>query len=179
MSKRILVISTSPRQGGNSDTLADAWAQGAQSAGHQVEKISLSDKTIRFCRGCLSCQSTQRCPIHDDAEDIVQRMEQADVLVFATPIYYYSMCGQMKTLLDRANPLYSADYRFRQVYLLASAAEDDEHAMDGAVRGLQGWVDCFEKARLVGSVFAGGVTNPGEIQGHSVLETAYQMGRSC
>ena len=105
MRKKILVLSTSPRKGGNSDTLADEFIRGAREAGHDVEKISLFDRDIQFCKGCLSCQKTQRCIIQDDAAAIVQRMCTADVLVFATPIYYYGMCGQMKTLLDRANPL--------------------------------------------------------------------------
>ncbi len=177
MSKTVLVISTSPRKNGNSDALADAFIRGAQQAGNQVEKINLYDKSIGFCKGCLTCQSTQRCIINDDASAIAQRMLTADVIVFATPIYYYGMCGQMKTLLDRANPLYSADYRFRDIYLLAAAAEEDEHTVDGAVTGLQGWIDCFEKARLAGTVFAGGVTAVGEIQNHPALEKALELGQ--
>ncbi len=177
MSKQILVISTSPRKGGNSDTLADAFIQGAREAGHKVEKINLYDKNIGFCKGCLTCVKTQRCVIHDDAADIARQMLTADVLVFATPIYYYGMCGQMKTMLDRSNPLYSAEYCFRDIYLLAAAAEEDEHTVDGTVTGLQGWIDCFEKARLAGTVFAGGVTAVGEIQGHAALERAHEMGR--
>lgn len=177
MSKKVLVLSTSPRKGSNSDALADAFVQGAKEAGHDVEKISLIDQTIQFCKGCLSCQKTQRCIIHDDAADIVQRMCGAEVIVFATPIYYYGMCGQMKTLLDRSNPLYSAEYQFRDIYLLAAAAEQEEHTVDGAVTGLQGWIDCFEQARLAGTVFAGGVTDVGEIQGHQALKTAYEMGK--
>lgn len=177
MSKTVLVISTSPRKNGNSDALADAFIRGAQQAGNQVEKINLYDKTIGFCKGCLTCQSTQRCIINDDASAIAQRMLTADVIVFATPIYYYGMCGQMKTLLDRANPLYSADYRFRDIYLLAAAAEEDEHTVDGAVTGLQGWIDCFEKARLAGTVFAGGVTAVGEIQNHPTLAKAQELGQ--
>lgn len=177
MSKTVLVISTSPRKNGNSDALADAFIRGAQQAGNQVEKINLYDKTIGFCKGCLTCQSTQRCIINDDASAIAQRMLTADVIVFATPIYYYGMCGQMKTLLDRANPLYSADYRFRDIYLLAAAAEEDKHTVDGAVTGLQGWIDCFEKARLAGTVFAGGVTAVGEIQNHPALAKALELGQ--
>ena len=84
----------------------------------------------------------------------------------------------MKTMLDRANPLFSADYAFRDIYLLAAAAEEDEHTVDGAITGLQGWIDCFEKARLTGTIFAGGVTAAGEIQGHSALQTAYEMGKN-
>lgn len=178
MSKTVLVLSTSPRKGGNSDALADAFVRGAQKAGNQVEKITLYDKTIGFCKGCLSCQNTQRCIIRDDADAITQKMLAADVLAFATPIYYYGMCGQMKTLLDRANPLFPADYQFRDIYLLAAAAEADEHTVDGAVTGLQGWIDCFEKARLAGTVFAGGVTAVGEIQGHPALQRAFDLGKT-
>ena len=81
MSKKILVISTSPRKNGNSDLLANEFVRGAQVAGHQVEKISLYDKTISFCRGCLSCLNTQRCVIHDDADTIAQKMKTADSIV--------------------------------------------------------------------------------------------------
>ena len=105
MHKRVLVLSTSLRKGGNSDTLADAFIQGVREAGHTAEKVTLYDKTIGFCRGCLTCVQTQRCTIDDDANAIVRQMRTADVLAFATPIYYYGMCGQMKTLLDRSNPL--------------------------------------------------------------------------
>lgn len=178
MHKNILILSTSPRKGGNSDTLADALIQGVREAGHTAKKITLHDKNIGFCKGCLTCVKTQRCVIRDDADVIVQKMRTADILVFATPIYYYGMCGQMKPLLDRANPLYSADYRFRDVYLLVAAAERDGHTVDGAVTGLQGWIDCFEKARLAGTVFAGGVTAVGEIQGHTALKQAYEMGKN-
>ena len=110
MSKKILVISTSPRMGGNSETLADEFTRGAREAGHETEKICLYDKTIEFCKGCLACQKTERCMIHDDAAAIVERMRQADVLVFATPVYFYEMSGQMKTLLDRTNPLFLGEY---------------------------------------------------------------------
>ena len=85
MSKHVLVISTSPRKGGNSDTLADQFVRGAQQAGTQVETVTLYDKTIGFCKGCLSCQNTQHCIIHDDAETIAQKMLTADVIAFATP----------------------------------------------------------------------------------------------
>ena len=177
MKKKVLVISTSPRKGGNSDMLADALVRGAREAGHDVEKVALRDKAIGFCRGCLACQRTGRCVLRDDAEGIVEKMRSADVLAFATPIYYYGMSGQMKAMLDRANPLFPSDYAFRDVYLLSAAAEDGEHTADGAAAGLRGWIDCFEKARLAGTVFAGGVTAVGEIQGHPALEEAYNLGK--
>ena len=110
MGKKVLVLSTSPRAGGNSETLADEFMRGAAEAGHDVKKICLYDKKINFCKGCLACQATQKCVIHDDAETIVAQMKQADVLVFAAPIYFYEMSGQMKTLLDHTNPLFPAKY---------------------------------------------------------------------
>ncbi len=177
MKKRVLVISTSLRNNSNSEILADAFLDGAQSAGHEAEKVSLKNKTLAFCRGCLACQKTGNCVLHDDAEEIVEKMSHADVLVFATPIYYYEMSGQMKTLIDRANPLFTADYAYRKVYLLATAAEDDTHAMDGALKGLQGFIDCYEKAELAGTVFAGGVDAPGTAEDHAAVKEAYEMGR--
>ena len=178
--KTVLIISTSPRKGGNSEILADAFAKGAREAGHQAEKICLYDKSISFCKGCLVCQKTQRCVIRDDADAIAQTMRSAEVIVFATPVYFYEMCGQMKTLLDRTNPLFPSDYAFRDIYLLASAADGAESAMDGAVKGLQGWIDCFEKARLKGVVRGVGVTGVGEIQNvPAALKAAYDLGRQA
>lgn len=177
MSKNVLVISTSLRKNSNSDALAAAFARGAKEAGHETEHISLIGKAIGFCHGCLACQKTLRCVIHDDADAVAQKMLTADVLVFATPIYYYEMSGQMKTMLDRANPLFPADYAFRDVYLLATAAEEEETAMDGALKGMEGWIECFPKARLAGTVFGGGVTEPGDIKDHPSLLKAKEMGK--
>ncbi|MCI8284051.1 MAG: flavodoxin family protein [Firmicutes bacterium] len=176
MAKRVLVISTSLRSGSNSEILADSFINGAVSSGSDVEKISLKDKRIAFCRGCLACQKTQKCVIDDDAVKIAEKMKSADVIVFATPIYYYEMSGQMKTLLDRANSLYPSDYAFRDIYLLSVAAEDEEGVDEGAVHGLNGWIECYEKCSLAGTVFAGGVNSAGDIDGHSALKKAYEMG---
>ena len=178
MSKKVLIISTSFRKGGNSETLADEFARGAKEAGHQVEKICLYDKTIHFCKGCLACQKTGHCIIQDDADSIIQKMQVAEVIVFATPIYYYEMCGQMKTMLDRSNPLFPFDYKFQDIYLLASAADSNESAIDGAVKGLQGWIDCFEKATLKGVVRGVGLDNIGAIKESPVLHKAYHIGNT-
>lgn len=178
MPKHILIITTSLRPHSNSDALAEAFASGAQEAGHSVETISLKGKRIAFCQGCLACQRTQKCVIADDAVPLAQKVKEADVLVFATPVYYYGLSGQLKTLLDRCNPLFTTEYRFRDVYLLATAAEDEKTTVEGSVQGLRGWVDCFEKASLTATIFAGGVTNAGEIQGHEALARAYEAGKT-
>ncbi len=178
MSKRILIIKTSLRSNSNSDALADAFAKGAAESGNTVEEISLQGKNIAFCRGCLACQQLGRCVIQDDAISIAEQMKTAEVIVWATPIYYYEMSGQMKTLIDRANSLFPSDYAFRDIYLLTAAAEDEDGVDEGAIHGLNGWIACYEKARLAGTVFAGGVNDAGDIKGHPALQQAYEMGKS-
>ncbi len=178
MSKKVLIISTSPRKGGNSEALAKEFAKGVQEAGHSAEIVSLHDKTIGFCKGCLACQKTMRCVIHDDADVIAQKMLTAEVIAFATPIYFYEMSGQMKTMLDRSNPLFPSDYAFRDIYLLATAADGEESAMDGAIKGLQGWIDCFGKTSLKGVVRGISVTDVGDIEGKSALREAYELGKA-
>ena len=177
MKKNVLIISSSPRKGGNSETLAASFARGAQEAGHQVETVYLREKQLDFCRGCFACLKIGRCVINDDAVEIAARMHDADVLVFATPVYYYSVSGQLKTMLDRANPLYDTDYAFTKAYLLATAAEDTPETFEGTEKAVQGWVDCFPRCTLAGTVYAGGVNELGEISGRPALEQAYQMGR--
>ena len=174
----ILVIATSLRPKSNSDTLAMEMIRGAEEAGHKVEFVSLKNKQISFCKGCLACQKTEKCVIKDDAVEIAEKVKLADTLVFVTPIYYYEMSGQMKTLLDRLNPLFPSDYSFRKVYLLSTAAEEEAYVPNRALAGLGGWVDCFEKAELAGSLFCGRLNDSGEAEKHvKGLEKAYAFGK--
>lgn len=175
--KKVLIITTSLRPGSNSELLAQEFARGAESAGHQVELLSLVGKQIAFCRGCLACQKLGRCVMTDDAQTIADKVKEAEVVVFATPVYYYGMSGQMKTLLDRMNCLYPADYAFRDIYLIGSAADDADTALDRTVCGLEGWIECFEKCRLAGVVKGAGNESAGDVRGKAVqLETARAMG---
>lgn len=179
MSKKVLIISTSLRANSNSEELAKAFLQGAESSGNSVEMISLRGKNIAFCRGCLACQKTQTCIIKDDAIEIAEKVKEADVLVFATPIYYYEMSGQMKTLLDRLNPLYPSEYQFRDIYLLATAADHDSSAMDGVIKGMEGWIACFEQAKLAGVLCGIGLESTGEAKEQKrLLEEAFQFGKN-
>lgn len=163
MVKKVLVVSTSLRGNSNSEILAKECERGAKDAGHEVEFVSLRDKDI----------------LKVDVAEIMAKVKESEVVVFATPIYYYEMCGQMKTLLDRLNPLYESDYKFRDIYMLATAADDDAHATDKAYNGLQGWVDCFEKAELKGYAFGKGIAEPGDAKNHAeTLLDAYNLGKS-
>ena len=158
--------------------LADKFIEGAQAAGNEVEKITLIGKSIGFCKGCLACQKLGKCVIDDDANAIMQKVLEADVVCWATPIYYYEMSGQMKVLIDRMNAMYSLDYKFRDVYMLTTAAEDEPEVPKRAEAGLTGWIDCYPKSRLAGTLFCGGVDAPRTIRGSVKLQEAYQLGKN-
>ena len=115
--------------------------------------------------------------IKDDVNDIMAKVLEADVVCWATPIYYYEMSGQMKTLIDRMNALYPLDYKFRDVYMLSTAHEDEVDTPKRAEAGLTGWIDCFPESRLAGTLFCGGVNDPREIEGNAKLQAAFDIGK--
>ncbi len=174
---KVLIISTSMRGGSNSELLARECEKGAIAAGHEVELVSLRGKEIKYCIGCLSCLETQRCVLNDDVAEIRDKVREAEAVIFATPIYYFEMAGQMKTLLDRMNPLYTSVYNFRKIYMLATAAEEGNYVFEKAYNGLQGWVDCFQEAELCGLCAVGGVGDPKVVENYDdCLKKAYDFG---
>ncbi len=175
---RVFIVSSTPRKSGNSEILAEEFARGAREAGHEVEKIELRNRELKFCIGCLSCLKTGKCVLDDTINELLPRVRRADVLVFATPIYYYGLSGQLKTFLDRMNALYGKENSFKRVYLLASAADTEESAFDGAIKGIQGWIDCFEGVRLAGVIKGAGVESAGEIRNTRFPQEAYETGRA-
>lgn len=179
MSKKVLIISSSFRLQSNSDILAHEAQRGAIEAGNDVEFVNLKDKNINSCLGCMTCQKTLRCVQDDDMRELVEKVRKADVLIFATPIYFYEMSGQMKTFLDRCYPLYPGDYNFRDVYIITASRASATHTSDTATMGLLGWITCFEKANLAGMVIGAGVLGPNEVSEHpDLLEQAYEMGKN-
>ncbi|MBQ9247028.1 MAG: flavodoxin family protein [Ruminococcus sp.] len=177
--KNILIISSSIRNKSNSELLAQQALKGALAAGNHAELITLKEKDIRFCKGCLACQKTMKCVIRDDVAEIAEKVKMADVLVFVTPIYYYELSGQLKTLLDRLNPLYPQEYSFRNVYLMTTSAEEGDEVVETAVGGLKGWIACFEKARFAGVFNGGGINDAGEVNAREdMLKAACEFGKS-
>ena len=87
------------------------------------------------------------------------------------------MSGQMKTLIDRMNAMYPLDYQFRDVYLLTTAAENEEQTPKRAESGLMGWIECFPKSRLAGTLFCGDVNDAREIHGNPKLDEAFELGK--
>lgn len=176
--KKIVLINSTFRRGGNSEALSEQFKKGALEAGNDVTVLNLRDLGLKFCIGCLSCQKTGKCVHSDGVNDILPLVQSADVLVFSTPVYYYCMSGQLKTFLDRLNPLYGQENRFREVYLLTTAADTDKHAMDATIAGVQGWIDCFESVKLQGVVYGVGAEEIGSVQKTPAFTEAYEMGKS-
>ncbi len=176
--KNVVIINSTYRKGGNSEALAGQFQKGAEEAGHAVRVVNLRDLDLKFCIGCLSCQKTGKCVLSDGVNELLSVVRNADVLVFATPVYYYSMCGQLKTFLDRLNPLYKQSIKFREVYLLTTAAESEEETMDGTIKGIQGWIDCFDGVKLSGVVYGVGAGAVGTVQSTDAFMHAYEMGKS-
>ena len=126
MTKKVLILSSSPRRNGNSDTLCNEFMRGAVESGHTVEKIFLRDKTIHYCTGCSTCSFLQKpCPQKDDAAEVIEKMVAADVIVLGTPVYFYAISAQMKTLIDRCCGRYT-EMTGKEFYFISAAAEDDD-----------------------------------------------------
>lgn len=176
--KNVLIISTSLRPNANSEILAHQTERGAKDAGHNVEFVSLKDKEINFCKGCLACQKLGKCVINDDANEITLKMKDADVIVWATPIYYYEMSGQMKTLIDRANSLFATGKKFSETYVITTSADSSKGVVQTVLNGVNGWIACFSDLKLKGYLEAGGVEGPNDVQNRKdLLDAAYNMGR--
>ena len=178
MSKKICVISSTMRKGGNSYLLAQEFARGAKEAGNEVLEIDIKTLELKYCLGCMYCQSHDGCVIKDSMNSLYTEIQNSDVLVFATPIYYYCVSGQLKTFIDRLNPLYPRKNKFKEVYLLATSAEDETSAMDGAIKCVQGFIDCFDDVELKGVVYGAGVEGVGEITNTKALNQAYTAGET-
>lgn len=176
MAKNVLVISSTMRKNGNSEVLAQEFAKGAKDGGNNVEFITLRDREIKFCKGCMACQSLKVCVIKDDSNEVVEKMKNSDVIAFASPIYYYEMSGQLKTLLDRGNPLYSSDYKFKDIYFLATSADTNPHSADIAANGIKGWISCFAGVELKDVILGAGAEGVGDIVNNPAMQQAYNAG---
>jgi multimeric flavodoxin WrbA len=179
MSKKVLVISSSPRRGGNSDTLCDEFIRGASESGSETEKIFLRDLQINYCTGCGVCNSTHKCVQPDDMAQILAKMVAADVIVFATPIYFYTMAAQLKTLIDRSVPRYT-EIKNKDFYFIMTCADTDSSSLDRAVSALRGFTeDCLTGTREKGIVCGTGAWQAGDIKSSPAMREAYEMGKNA
>lgn len=177
MSKKVLILSGSPRKGGNSDVLCDEFAKGAAEAGHEVEKIRAVEKNIGYCRACYACRESGICAIKDDMTEILQKLIDADVIVLASPVYFYSISAQLKALIDRTVARW-LEVKNKELYYIVTAAEAENAAAETTLACFRGYADCVEGAKEMGVIYGVGAYEKGEIRDTPAMEKAYKMGRS-
>lgn len=178
MSKKVLVLSSSPRKHGNSDLLCDQFVMGAQEAGLQAEKVFLKDKTINYCSGCGNCFNKRSCSQKDEMAEILEKMVAADVIVMATPVYFYTMSAQIKTLIDRTCARYT-EIRNKEFYFIVTAADSSKPAMERTLEGFRGFTSCLTGAKEKGIVYGTGAWNVGDIKRSESMKQAYEMGKQA
>lgn len=173
---KVLIISFSPRKGGNSDVLCGRFAEGAAEAGHEVEKVNLREKALSPCRACYACMKNHVCAIRDDMVEIFPKLAAADVIVMASPVYFYSLCSQMKILIDRClvNHKAIAGKRF---YFIVTAADPQHEAANETLAAFWGFLRCLPDAREAGVIYGTGTWDKGDVYQHPAYAQAYKMGK--
>ena len=176
--KKVAVIKSSKRRMSNSSLLADKFADGARSAGNDVTVLDLAELNIGFCLGCLACQKGNHvCVLKDDAEKVNGAISVADVVVLATPVYFYNVSAMLKNALDRTNPLYDVKKCF-DVYVITSSADYDS-ATEKVVNAIKGWTECFDGVEIKGVVGGTGLENPADaLKDATLMNTAFEMGQN-
>jgi multimeric flavodoxin WrbA len=178
MSKHVVVLSASPRRGGNSDLLCDQFVAGVREAGNQAEKIFLKDKKINYCTGCGTClEKKKNCPQKDDMAGVLEKLITAEVIVMATPVYFYTMCAQMKTLIDRTCSRYT-EITNKDFYFVVTAADGSQPAMERTLEGFRGFTSCLSGAKEKGIIYGTGAWKIGDIKGSKAMKQAYETGKA-
>lgn len=178
--KKVLILSASPRLNGNSDLLAKAFQKGSEESGNQTELIELAQKKINYCHGCYYCASHEgHCCQKDDAEEIIDKMIGADVIVFATPTYFYSMAGQLKVLIDRTVMKYT-QMTGKDVYYLVTSWDGEQAHIEKVIEAIRGFsLDCLPDAHEKGILYGVGVNEKGDVERTDYPKQAYEMGKNC
>jgi multimeric flavodoxin WrbA len=174
---KVLIINSSPRKGGNSETLCREFERGAADAGHETEMINLGNRKMSPCLGCYSCSRTHRCIQHDDMEEILDKMIKADVIMLSTPVYFYSLSAQMKILIDRCFPRF-AELSCKNFYLAVTSADTDRDNIRCAVDSMRGFLKCIPGAVEKGVLYGTGAWEKGDIIGLPVMHAAYDAGKT-
>jgi multimeric flavodoxin WrbA len=181
--KRIVIVKGSPRKGGNSVVLAEQVAAGAEAAGAQVESFTLHQMEIHPCDACDACQGEpyRGCIIDDDMQLIYPKLREADALVIATPIYWFTVSAQTKLFMDRCYGLVDADgwsSLRKQIGIVLTFGDSDPYN-SGAINAIRTFQDAFRYvgAEIAGLVYAS-ANDPGEVrENETVMKQAYALGR--
>lgn len=173
----VLVVTGSPREGGNSEILADAFCEGACAAGHAIRRIDAGRARIEACRACYSCiENGGTCCVDDDMQRFYCDLEWCDTLVFAFPLYWFSCTAQIKAFIDRMFcGVGGRPFGVKKVALICPFEDSDIHKADGLVKSFQIYAD-YCGYELVGTLLAPCVNKMGDALKSPALAEAYQLG---
>lgn len=175
--KKVLILSGSPRKGGNSDLLCDEFMKGALQAGNEVTKINVAAKKVAPCHGCYYCRShAGECAFKDDMAPILQSIIDADVIVLASPVYFYSIDAQLKAVIDRTVARW-LEVKDKEFYYIMTAADEETQSMETTLACFRGYADCVEGAKEKDVIYATGVYEKGAVIGTPYMTQAYEMGK--
>lgn len=178
MAKKIVVVHTSPRSGGNSSMLADEFIRGAEEAGNEVTRMEVGRADIHGCMACEYCIAHDgACVQQDDMQQFYPALREADVLVYATPMYFYNLPAQMRAFEDRTFCQIGKPFNVKQTALLLCFEDKDATTADAAI-GTFRQCASYCKREVLGEVVVNNVYEKGAIAGNPGLEEAYQLGRS-
>ncbi len=171
----VLVVNGSPRAKGNSDLLCDEFIRGALESGHQVEKISLREKEINYCRACYVCFKTGTCFQDDSMEEILEKFEACDVIVWASPTYFLTVSGQMKVFIDRLLPKWK-DLGGKEAYVIVTGHDQKE----GLERTASDLVDILDHLgnHVHPVIWGESVWKKGEVLDTVAMEESYLAGKN-
>lgn len=174
--KNVVIISSTPRVGGNSEVLAREFMRGAEDTGNAVEFINLRGLNLNYCKGCYFCKKTGKCFQEDGMNSLSEKLLKANVIVFATPVYFYSMSGQLKVFIDRLVPIYE---KIRaDIYLIATQWDGYEENMENTFNAIRGCTsDCFENCEEKGVIYGVGLESVGEaVKNKELMKECYTKG---
>lgn len=178
MSKKVLVLSGSPRKGGNSDLLCDEFVRGAIDGENDVEKIRVAAKKISPCSACYYCRDNGgKCVHKDDMAEVLQKMIDADVIVLSSPVYFYSVNAQLKAVIDRTVARW-LEVKNKEFYYIVTMADEELSSADTTLACFRGYADCVEGAKEKGVIIGNGVYDAGEIKNSPAMKQAYAMGKN-
>ncbi|MBS6734472.1 MAG: flavodoxin family protein [Clostridiales bacterium] len=166
MSKKIVVITGSPRKDGNSFAMTDAFIRAAEEKGHSVTRFDAAQKNVGGCHACETCYKTGKpCSFDDDFNEIAPALLEADVVVFSMPVYWYSIPAQIKAVIDKMYSFCVAgkDIAGKECMLIACCEEDDQSVLDGVRIPIERTA-ALVKWHMAGEVLVPGVLNVGDIE---------------
>lgn len=173
----VVILSGSPRRGGNTDLLVEAFVKGA-SRRHEVEVISVHDYKVAPCLGCNACfPNGGVCVQKDDMAVIYEKLKAAELLVIASPVYFYGLSAQVKALIDRCHNPIRDTFRIRRMALLLVGAATLPELFDSILSQYRLCLNFFH-LEDAGQVLVRGVKDRGEIAATDALQKAYDLGNS-